>query len=116
MSEDPIFSICSIAGCSREAAEISFAKTGSIIESIDALLAHTPVVNISRKRKRSLSPTSKELLRIRGIMERADEHIRSVITESNQRESSESCVTQVPRAETAPQSSCSQEYPPPSRE
>jgi hypothetical protein len=116
MSQDPISSICSVAGCSREAAELSFAKTGNVIDSIDALIAKTHVVNISRKRKRSLSPASKEIERIRGIMERADEHIRAVITESNQRASSESCVTQVPRAETAPQSSCSPGYPPPSPE
>lgn len=112
---DPIETICELAGCSRELAEESYAKTKNILESVDALLQTPPKkYTLPVVQKPEKTPEQLELERIRKVMEEAEREIHEKIkhktlTGSNPLGSSESDVTTDHPEETVPQSSCFQE-------
>lgn len=84
---DPVETICSLVGCSRDDAEISYARTNSILESVDELMViPQSAVKLPVKRKRELTPEEEEVTRIRHLMEKAEIEIQKNVTASNQRE------------------------------
>lgn len=87
---DPVETICSLVGCSREDAEISYARTNSVLDSVDELMVFPEsAVKLPMKRKRELTPEEEEVTRIRHLMEKAETEIQKSITASNQRETQE---------------------------
>jgi hypothetical protein len=101
---DPIETICSLVGCSREEAEVSYARTNSVLDSVEELIVFPEsAVKLPMKRKRELTPEEEEVTRIRHIMEKAETEIQKSITASNQRDCGAPCVTQTPHEEKAQQ-------------
>lgn len=99
---DPVDTICSLAGCSREDAEISYARTNSIVDSVDELIAvPKSAIKLPMKRKRDLTPEEEEVTRIRHLMEKAEVEIQKNVTASNQRDCAAPSVTQTHHAEMA---------------
>lgn len=112
---DPIETICVLASCSREIAEESYAKTQSIVDSVDELLMVPPKkYALPSVEKTTKTPEQIELERIRSVLENAEREIQEKIkhktlTGSNPLESSEPAETTDRREETVLQSSCVQE-------
>lgn len=114
---DPIDTICLIAGCSREEAETSYLKTQNIVESVDELIVFPQTyVRLPAKRKRDLTVEEERLYQIRILMEKAESEIQKKVNESNQRDCEPPVAQKAPHAETAQQSNCSQECQLPSLE
>jgi len=112
---DPVDTICSLVGCSREDAEISYARTSNVLDSVDELIIiPKPAIKFSMKRKRDLTPEEEEVTRIRHLMEKAEVEIQKNITSSNQRDCVEPCVKQSHHAEMALQNNDFQQCRPPS--
>ena len=108
---DPVDTICALVGCSREVAEISYARTNNVVDSVDELIAiPKSSVKLPMKRKRELTPEEQEVTRIRLLMEKAEAEIQKGITASNQLDCGPPFATKDPRAETAPQSNDFQQY------
>ena len=77
--------ICSLVGCSREDAEISYARTNSVLESVDELIViPKSAIQLPMKRKRELTPEEEEVTRIRLLMEKAEIEIQKNVKASNQ--------------------------------
>lgn len=112
---DPVESICALAGCSRETAEESYAKTKSIVDSVDELLMVPPKkYSLPSVPKTIKTPEQVYLDHIRDVMERAEYEIQEKIkhktlTGSNPLESSVPTETTDHREETVLQSNCVQE-------
>lgn len=106
---DPVETICSLVGCSREDAEISYARTNSVLESVDELIVvPKSAIKLPMKRKRDLTPEEEEVTRIRHLMEKAETEIQKNITASNQLDCGPPSVTKTPHVEMVPQSN---DYP-----
>lgn len=102
---DPIETICLLVGCSREDAELSYARTNNILESVNELIVvPESALKARMKRKRELTPEEEEVTRIRLLMEKAEIEIQKNVTASNQRDCAEPSVTQTHPEETALQS------------
>lgn len=108
---DPVETICSLAGCSREVAEISYARTNNIVDSVDELIVLPKTTfKLPMKRKRELTAEEEEVTRIRNLMEKADLEIQKNINASNQPDCGAPSVTQIPHAEMVQQNNDFQQY------
>jgi hypothetical protein len=112
---DPVDTICALVGCSREVAELSYARTNNVVESVDELIVlPKPAFKLPIKRKRELTPEEEEIIRIRNVMEKAEADIQKNINASSQRGCEAPSVMPIHHAETAPQNSDFQRYQLPS--
>ena len=113
---DPIQTICSLTGCSQHEAERVLAETEDVIEAVDRLLAKNPSPAdkyvYGKKRPREVSPEEMVIGKYRSTLKHFDE---LVSTSMCQPARGELDATQVHHEEKAPQSNCSQQYPPASR-
>ena len=113
---DPIQMICNLTNCSEQDAKDIYAKTNSVLESVDLLLERRPVFDITKFRKTMMNhqeQKDKKLEEIRELMRKVDENIA---TSLSQREPSVQDGQISLREETAPQNSYSQQYQPASQE
>lgn len=112
---DPVDTICALVGCSREDAEISYARTNNVLDSVDELIVMPKsAIKLPMKRKRELTPEEEEVTRIRHLMEKAETEIQKNITASNQLDCELPSVTKDLHAETVQQSNDYLQYPLPS--
>jgi hypothetical protein len=114
---DPVDTICALVGCSREVAEVSYARTNNVVDSVDELIVFPkPAFKLPMKRKRELTSEEEEISRIRDLMEKAEADIQKNINVSNQRDCEPPSAQIAPLEETAQQNSCFQECQLPSLE
>ena len=113
---DPIQMICNLTNCSEQDAKDIYAKTNSVLESVDLLLERRPVFDIRKFKKTMMNhqeQKDKKLEEIRELMRKVDENIA---TSLSQREPSGQDGQITLLSETAQQNSYSQQYQPVSQE
>jgi len=116
---DPIRMIMELAFCSREVAETSYEEHRDIVECVDRILV-TPA-QIGAPKQHVMSEEQQKMAEIRRIADGVNNSIQvglnaMKITSSNQSAGEESVDLPCLPEETAPQSNCSQECLPVSRE
>ena len=113
---DPIQTICTLTGCSQHEAEKTLNETEDVVEAVDRLLEKKPSaadkILSGKKRPREVTPEEQIIGKYRDTLKHFDNLVSTSLYRPSHVERAE---TQVRPEEKAPQSSCSQEYPQPSR-
>jgi hypothetical protein len=114
---DPIQTICELAGCSQNEAQVVYSETNDVVEAVDRLLvkqqSSAEKYIQSKKPKKEVTTEEKIIAPYRVILKEMDEKMSTSLSQHGHEGSVETLVR---REETVLQNNCSQECQLPSLE